>query len=79
MSWLDSILTDPSVCHGRACIKGTPISVSVVLDNLAAGLAEDEIIHSYPALNRDAMRAATACAAELARERFVELRGRNAA
>jgi uncharacterized protein (DUF433 family) len=79
MSWRDYISTDPNVCHGQACIKGTRIPVSVVLDNLAAGLSEDEIIRSYPALTRDAIRAATAYAAELARERVVALPGRNAA
>ena len=79
MSWRDHISTDPSVCHGQACIKGTRIPVAVVLDNLAAGLREDEIIQSYPALTSDAIRAATAYAAELARERIVELPGRNAA
>lgn len=79
MKWRDHISTDPFVCHGQACIKGTRIPVSVVLDNLAAGLAEDEILRSYPALTRDAIRAATAYAAELARERIVGLPGRDAA
>ena len=44
MSWRDHISTDPNLCHGQACIKGTRIPVSVVLDNLAAGLLDDEII-----------------------------------
>lgn len=79
MIWRDSISTDPHVCHGRACIKGTRIPVSVVLDNLAAGLSEDEIIRSYPVLTSEAIRAATAYAAELARERIVNLPGRDAA
>jgi uncharacterized protein (DUF433 family) len=79
MKWRDHISTDPNVCHGQVCIKGTRIPVSVVLDNLAAGVAEDEILRSYPALTRDAIRAATAYAAELARERIVQLPGRDAA
>jgi len=79
MSWRDYISTDPNVCHGQACIKGTRIPVSVVLDNLAAGLSEDDIIRSYPALTGGAVRAATAYAAELARERIVALPGRDAA
>jgi uncharacterized protein (DUF433 family) len=79
MKWRDHISTDPNLCHGQVCIKGTRIPVSVVLDNLAAGLAEDEILRSYPALTKDAIRAATAYAAELARERIVELPGRDAA
>ena len=79
MIWRDYISTDPNICHGKACIKGTRIPVSVVLDNLAAGLPEGEIIRSYPALTGDAIRPATAYAAELARERIVELPGRDAA
>lgn len=79
MIWRDYISTDPNICHGQACIKGTRIPVSVVLDNLAAGLSEGEIVLSYPAITSDAIRAATAYAAELARERFVDLPGRNAA
>ncbi len=47
--------------------------VSVVLDNLAAGLAPDEIVHSYTSLSREAIRAAVAYAAELARERIIAL------
>jgi uncharacterized protein (DUF433 family) len=73
MNWQDYVTVDPNVCHGQACIKGTRIMVSVVLDNLAAGLAPDEIVHSYPSLSREAVRAAVAYAAELARERIIAL------
>ena len=73
MHWEEHITVDPSVCHGRACIKGTRIMVSVVLDNLAAGLSEDEIQESYPALTRQDIHAAIAYAAELARERVVPI------
>jgi len=47
--------------------------VSVVLDNLAAGLTPEEIVRSYPSLNREAVRAAIAYAAELGRERVVAM------
>jgi uncharacterized protein (DUF433 family) len=47
--------------------------VSVVLDNLAAGLTPEDIVHSYPSLSREAIQAAIAYAAELARERIVAL------
>jgi len=47
--------------------------VSVVLDNLAAGLGSEELLGSYPALTEDDIRAAIAYAAELARERTVTL------
>ncbi len=73
MDWSDYISTDPSVCHGQACIKGTRIMVSVVLDNLAAGLTPEEIVRSYPSLTIEAVRAAIAYAADLARERIVAL------
>ena len=67
MQWHEYITVDPNVCHGRACIKGTRIMVSVVLDNLAAGLTPDEILQSYPSLTLEAVRAAIAYAAELGR------------
>jgi uncharacterized protein (DUF433 family) len=72
MEWREHISVDPAVCHGQACIKGTRIPVAVVLDNLAAGLSAEEIVASYPTLGVDDVRAATAYAAELARERIVE-------
>ena len=73
MRWQDYVTVDPAVCHGRACIKGTRIMVSVVLDNLAAGLAPEEIIRSYPSLDQEAVQAAIAYAAELGRERIVAM------
>lgn len=47
--------------------------VSVILDNLAANLSPDEILHSYPSLTREAIQAAIAYAADLTRERLVAL------
>ncbi len=73
MDWQKYITVDPSICHGKACIKGTRIMVSVVLDNLAAGLTPEEIIHSYPSLSRETVYSAIAYAAELAKERVVNL------
>ena len=73
MDWADRITIDPAICHGKACIKGTRIMVSVVLDNLAAGLNVDEILGSYPSLTREAVQAAIAYAAELTRERVVSI------
>ena len=73
MDWKSYISVEPTVHHGKACIKGTRIPVSVVLDNLAAGLEEKEIIQSYPSLNSNAIHAAIAYAAELAREEVIQL------
>ena len=71
--WQDRISVNPKVCHGKACIRGTRIMVSVVLDNLAAGVSHEEILRSYPSLTPDDIQAALAYAAELARERSVPL------
>ncbi len=71
MDWRTRISTDPAVCHGKACIRGTRIMVSVVLDNLAAGQSADEIVKLYPTLKREDVAAAMSYAAELARERVV--------
>lgn len=73
MNWRDRITVEPEVCHGRACIKGTRIMVSVILDNLAAGLDKNEILNDYPSLREEDIQAAINCGAELARERIVPL------
>jgi uncharacterized protein (DUF433 family) len=67
MDWRTRISIDPAICHGKACIKGTRIMVSVVLDNLAAGQTPDDIAHLYPTLSKEDVTAAMAYAAELAR------------
>ena len=73
MNWRNHISVNPNVCRGKACIKGTRIMVSVVLDNLAIGLSSAEIIESYPSLTLEDIQAAVAYAAELARERVMPL------
>jgi len=73
MNWKDRIGTDPRLCKGRACVKGTRIMVSVVLDNLAEGLAPEEIMRSYPPLTREDIQACLAYAAALAHEEVLEL------
>jgi uncharacterized protein (DUF433 family) len=64
----DLIVTDPDVVHGQARVRGTRIPVSVILDCLAAGLSEDEILRQYPTLTVEGVRAAAAYGAALARE-----------
>lgn len=72
-NWREFITADPEICHGKPCIKGTRVMVSVVLDNLAAGVTLDELLTSYPSLSREAIQAAVAYAADLARERIVPM------
>jgi len=73
MKWSDYITVDPQVCHGKVCIKGTRIMVSVVLDNLADGMTAEQIVAEYPSVTLEAVRAAIAYAAELSHERFFGL------
>ena len=73
MDWHEYIMFDPSVCHGTACIKGTRVMVSVILDNLAAGNSVEELIDQYPSLTAEGIRAAMAYAADLTRERIIGL------
>lgn len=65
MDLMKRISVDPEVCHGAVCIAGTRIPVSVVLDNLAAGLSDQEILKSYPSLSQGDIEAALAYAALL--------------
>lgn len=59
---------DQNICHGKVCIKGTRIMVSVILDNLAAGESVEEIMRGYH-LDREDILAALHYAAELTRNR----------
>ena len=67
------ISVDPNVCFGRPCIRGTRIWVSLILENLAEGVAEADLLRAYPQLKPEDIRAALAYAAEATRERFMPL------
>ena len=73
MDWREHITVDPNVCHGQACIAGSRVMVSVILDNLAAGLTAEAIVESYPSVSGEAVTASLQYAAELAKERRVPL------
>lgn len=66
--WERRISVDAQVCHGKPCIKGTRIMVSVVLDYLKAGETIETILRQYPALAADDIRASLGYAAWLAHE-----------
>ena len=70
---LKRISIDPDVCFGRPCIRGTRIWVSLIVDNLAEGTPEAEILEAYPQLTVEDIRAALAYAAEMARERVIPI------
>ena len=65
MNWHDHITVDPEICHGKACVAGTRVLVTTILDNLASGMDSEEITKSYPSVSRDAVRAALRYAAAL--------------
>jgi uncharacterized protein (DUF433 family) len=69
-NWTDFITVDPEVCHGQACITGTRVLASLILENLAAGAAFSDILNSYPSISQDDILAANAYAAALSRERI---------
>jgi uncharacterized protein (DUF433 family) len=70
---LKRLSVDPNVCFGKPCIRGTRIWVSLIVDNLAEGVSEAELLAAYPQLTGDDIRAALAYAAEMTRERVIPL------
>jgi uncharacterized protein (DUF433 family) len=58
----------PEVCGGRPCIRDTRIEIAVILDGLAEGMVEADIIDHYPQLTTEDIHACLAYAAELAHE-----------
>jgi uncharacterized protein (DUF433 family) len=68
---LERIVTDAAICHGKPCIRGHRIWVSLIVDLLADGLTSEEILEQYPGLEADDVRASMAYAAEMTRERIV--------
>jgi uncharacterized protein (DUF433 family) len=72
MDWRQHISFDPTVCHGRPCIKGTRVMVSVVLDNLADGESPGELAAACHIQEAD-IQAALLYASELAKDRYLPL------
>lgn len=68
MDWKDRITTDPDVLVGKPVIKGTRISVELILGWLANGWTFERILESYPHITREDILAALAFAAEMMQE-----------
>ncbi len=66
MNWRERISVNPEICHGKVCVAGTRIMVTVILDNLAEGITEAEILRSYPTLQSEDIRAVIHYASDLA-------------
>ena len=68
IDWRQHLTSDPAVCGGQLCARGTRIPVTVILDSVAEGSTREAILKSYPSLAPDHIDSALAYAAELARE-----------
>jgi len=65
---LDRITVDPKICQGQPTIRGTRITVAVILRMIASGMTPQEIVHDYPELREEDVRQAAAYGAWLASE-----------
>ena len=72
MNWEERISVDSNICHGKACIKGTRVMVSAILDNLAAGETPESIVRGYNIEEAD-VQASLHYAAALASDRIIRL------
>lgn len=70
---LKRVSIDPRVCFGKPCIRGTRLWVSLIIDQLAAGISIEEILEEYPQLTREDILTCMAYGAEMSRERFVDI------
>ena len=72
MDWRSHITSDPNICHGKPCIKGTRVMVSTILDNLANDIDKEVILKNYPSITDKDILAAIQYAADIANERIIE-------
>lgn len=76
MTWQERVVVDPEILVGKPVIKGTRLAVEFILDLVAAGCPEAEILASYPGLAREDILACVSYAAEIIRsERVYPLTG----
>jgi uncharacterized protein (DUF433 family) len=62
--WREYIVVDPQVMVGKPVVRGTRITVELILEKLAAGETVDDLLAAHPRLSRPAIEAALAYAAE---------------
>jgi uncharacterized protein (DUF433 family) len=66
MGWHERIIIDPEIHHGKPCIKGTRVPVSVIVGSIADGDTPEIIIDAWPQLTLEDIRAALKFAAAAA-------------
>jgi len=70
MEWQDRITLDPAVLVGKPCIKGTRISVELILECLAAGWTAEQFLEQYDHITREDLQACFAYAGDVVRKEF---------
>jgi uncharacterized protein (DUF433 family) len=70
---LQRIFIDSNICHGKPCIRGHRVWVSLILDLLASGMTVDEVLAEYPQLKAEDIQACLTYASEMTRERTVHI------
>ena len=68
MDWRERIASDPDILMGKPVVKGTRISVELILDWLAQGWTHETLLESYPHIVKEDILAALAFAAEMMRD-----------
>jgi len=68
MNWRDYIVSDPEILVGKPALKGTRLSVDLILDRLADGWTAEDLFQAYPRLTREALQAVFAFAAEVLKD-----------
>ena len=71
MNWQDRITSDPEVLTGKPVVRGTRLAVEFLLDLLAQGWSEEDLMRNYPGLSQDDLRACLAYASDLVRSERV--------
>ena len=67
MNWQERIIVDPQILVGKPVIKGTRLAVEFIVDLLAQGWSDDEILRNYPGITQDDIRACLGYASEILR------------
>lgn len=73
LEWKEQITSNINICHGKVCIKGTRVMISVILDCVAEGMGEEEILLEYPSLKKGDVNVALMYGASLARGEVIPL------
>lgn len=68
---INRITMNPEICHGRPTIRNTRYTVDLILDLLASGMSESEILEDYPALELQDIKACLSYASQLSKIKVV--------